>query len=118
MPLLSQLTVPSPATTQSAIPAIAALAGATASTDAHREMNSILLKYMRSEDAHTRLATAQCERALTERLGEEWLVLLPEMLPFISEAREDDDESVEREVQRWITEMEGVLGEDLEPMLQ
>jgi U3 small nucleolar RNA-associated protein 10 len=40
------------------------------------------------------------------------------MLPFISELREDDDEMVERETQRWISAVEGILGEDLEGMLQ
>ena len=81
-------------------------------------MNTILLKYLRAEEAHTRLAVVKCEQSLTKRLGEEWLALLPEMLPFISEAREDDDEGVERETQRWITAMEQILGEDLEGMLQ
>ena len=81
-------------------------------------MNTILLKYMRAEESHTRLATVLCEQALTRRLGEEWLGLLPEMLPFISELREDDDEMVERETQRWITGVEEVLGESLEGMLQ
>jgi hypothetical protein len=33
------------------------------------------------------------EQALTEQLGEEWLALLPEMLPYISELMEDEDES-------------------------
>jgi U3 small nucleolar RNA-associated protein 10 len=81
-------------------------------------MNAILLKYMRAESASTRLATVLCEQSLTRRLGEEWLALLPEMLPFISELREDDDEIVERETQRWIGMVEEVLGEDLEGMLQ
>lgn len=81
-------------------------------------MNTILLKYMRSEDTHTRLATVKCEQSLTKKLGEEWLGLLPEMLPFISELREDDDEEVERETQRWINMVEEILGEDLEGMLQ
>ena len=53
-----------------------------------------------------------------QRLDEEWLGLLPEMLPFISELREDDDEMVERETQRWISSVEQILGEDLEGMLQ
>ncbi|PVH97736.1 U3 small nucleolar RNA-associated protein 10 [Periconia macrospinosa] len=122
-PLLSQLTIPPPIDetnplTSHTIPAIIALAAALPSaTDAHRDMNAILLKYMRSESAHTRFATVQCERALTKKLGEEWLGLLPEMLPFISEAREDDDESVERETARWIADVEEILGESLEGML-
>lgn len=73
---------------------------------------------MRAEDAQTRLATVLCERELTKKLGEEWLSLLPEMLPFIAELREDDDEGVERETTRWIAEVEAVLGESLDGMLQ
>jgi U3 small nucleolar RNA-associated protein 10 len=124
-PLLKQLTVDYPADdtplilTESVIPAIIELAAASSSSiDNHRQMNGVLLKYMRSEDAHTRLATVKCEQSLTKRLGEEWLALLPEMLPFISELREDDDEMVERETQRWISMVEEILGEDLEGMLQ
>ena len=64
-----------------------------------------------------RLAAVQCEMSLTEKLGEEWLALLPEMLPFISELQEDDDEKVEREVRRWIVKIEGILGESLDTML-
>ena len=64
-----------------------------------------------------RLAAVQCEMSLTEKLGEEWLALLPEMLPFISELQEDDDEMVEQEVRRWILKIEGTLGESLDTML-
>lgn len=119
-PLLSQLTISTAEQIMThVIPAITELAASsTTSTDNHREMNGVLLKYMRAEEAHTRLATIKCEQALTERLGEEWLGLLPEMLPFISEAREDDDEMVERETQRWISKIEEKLGEDLDAMLQ
>ena len=72
---------------------------------------------MRSDDAAVRLAAVQCEMRLTGKLGEEWLSLLPEMLPFISELQEDDDERVEREVGKWILQIEGILGESLDSML-
>ncbi|KAG9995613.1 hypothetical protein KCU78_g17852, partial [Aureobasidium melanogenum] len=64
------------------------------------------------------LAAVKCEQSLTEKLGEDWLALLPEMLPFISELQEDDDEDVERETTAWIRQMESSLGESLEGMLQ
>ena len=73
---------------------------------------------MRSDRGAVRLAAVQSERVLTERLGEEWLALLPEMLPLISEALEDDDEAVEKEVQKWVLVIEKILGESLNPMLQ
>lgn len=56
--------------------------------------------------------------SLAERLGDEWLSHLPEMLPVIGELQDDDDELVERETGRWIKLVEGVLGESLESMLQ
>ena len=98
--------------------AIAQLAVATDSATHHKELNISILQHMRSDKGASRLAAVQCEIALTEKLGEEWLALLPEMLPFISEGLEDDDEAVEREVQRWIVVIESILGESLDPMLQ
>ncbi|KAF2222501.1 armadillo-type protein [Elsinoe ampelina] len=102
----------------SIIPTIVELASAASSQDHLKELNSELLKMMRSREAHVRLAAVKTERALTERLGEDWLALLPEMLPFIGEVQEDEDEGVEREVLAWIKGIEGVLGESLEGMLQ
>ncbi|PQE03008.1 BP28CT domain-containing protein [Rutstroemia sp. NJR-2017a BVV2] len=99
------------------IPAIVELAAAADSSDHHKELNGMILKHLRSETAGVRLAAVKCEQALTDRLGEEWLSMLPEMLPYISELQEDDDEVVEKETHRWIVKIEGVLGEDLDSML-
>lgn len=100
------------------IPAITELAVATDSAIHYKDMNAVILESMRSDRAGVRLAAVQSERALTDRLGEEWLALLPEMLPFISEALEDDDEAVEKEVQMWVVGIERILRESLSPMLQ
>lgn len=99
------------------IPAITALAASVDSASHYRELNNAILPYMRSDIASIRLAAIQCERSLTNRLGEEWLVLLPEMLPFISELQEDDNEFVEAELQSWIVNIENTLGEKLNSML-
>jgi U3 small nucleolar RNA-associated protein 10 len=104
--------------TEDLVPAIVELAGAADSSDHHKELNGAILKHMRSELASVRLAAVQCQQALTDRLGEEWLSMLPEMLPFISELQEDDDDVVEKETNRWIVKIEGVLGESLDSMLQ
>lgn len=100
------------------VPAVVELASAADSADHHKQLNSAILKSMRSESAGVRLAAVACEHALTDRLGEEWLSMLPEMLPFISELQDDDDEVVERETLRWIVKIEHVLGESLDSMLQ
>ncbi|KAJ5082985.1 U3 small nucleolar RNA-associated protein 10 [Penicillium argentinense] len=110
------------------VPAITELAVAADSTDNHKELNMALMKFLRPSSAPnakstsgdnplTRLAALKTEQALTEQLGEEWLALLPEMLPYISELMEDEDESVEREVRKWVKQIENVLGERLDDML-
>lgn len=104
--------------THDLIPALVELGAAADSQDHHKELNSALLKHLRSESAAVRLAAVKAEQKLTERLGEDWLAMLPEMLPYISELQEDDDEEVERETQRWIVGIEGILGENLDAMLQ
>ncbi|KAI4248891.1 MAG: hypothetical protein L6R40_000903 [Gallowayella cf. fulva] len=100
------------------IPSVTELAVAADSPNHHKVLNATILKYTRSDDPAVRLAAVQCQQSLTNRLGEEWLALLPEMLPFVSELQEDDDETVERETLRWIKKIEDVLGESLTPMLQ
>ncbi|KAI8959149.1 hypothetical protein F5Y11DRAFT_334046 [Daldinia sp. FL1419] len=104
--------------TEDLIPAIVELAAAADSQEHQKELNGALLRHLRSEQASIRLAAVKCEQALTDRLGEEWLSMLPEMLPYISELQEDDDDNVERETHRWIVGIEGVLGESLDAMLQ
>jgi U3 small nucleolar RNA-associated protein 10 len=105
------------------VPAIAELAVAADSPDNHKELNSAIMKFLRpssrkeAENPHTRLTALKVEQSLTERLGEEWLALLPEILPYISELMEDEDEAVEREVRKWIKQIEAVLGEKLDDML-
>ncbi|KAH8673730.1 hypothetical protein BX600DRAFT_410436 [Xylariales sp. PMI_506] len=101
-----------------AAPALVELAAAADSQDHQKELNGALLRHLRSEQGPVRLAAVLCEQRLTERLGEDWLAMLPEMLPYISELQEDDDEDVERETQRWIVGIEGILGENLDAMLQ
>ena len=104
-----------------AVPAITELASVADSADNHKELNAGLMTFLRAtaggDNAHTRFAALKAEQALTEQLGEEWLGLLPEMLPYISELMEDEDERVEREARRWVKQIEDVLGERLDDML-
>ncbi|WPH03565.1 Hypothetical protein R9X50_00644600 [Acrodontium crateriforme] len=121
-PLLHQLSL-APSTPASTLqthllPTITELAAAASSPDHHKSLNTGIMKCMRHDSAAVRLAAVQCERAITTELGFDWLSLLPEMLPFISELQEDDSEDVERETLRWVAQIEGVTGESLEGMLQ
>ncbi|KAK4505512.1 hypothetical protein PRZ48_003475 [Zasmidium cellare] len=104
--------------TEHAIPAIAEFAAAANSPEHHKTLNGIFMSYMRHEDAAVRLAAVKCQRAITEKLNVDWIGLLPEWLPVISELQEDDDGVVERETLRWIQQIEDVTGESLYNMLQ
>ncbi|OLN93949.1 U3 small nucleolar RNA-associated protein 10 [Colletotrichum chlorophyti] len=112
------LHAPSVDLTGELIPAVVELAAAADSQEHQKELNSTILRHLRSEQAAVRLAAVKCQQELTAKLGEEWLSALPEMLPYISELQDDDDEVVERETHRWIVKIEGVLGESLDSMLQ
>ena len=118
-PLLAQLKLTSSRELDSTlISCITSFATATDSPDHLKIINSKILEHLRSDAAKVRLAAIRCEISLTESLGEEWLSLLPEMLPAISEVMEDDDEGVEKEVRKWAKQIEGILGESLDDMLQ
>lgn len=103
---------------ESLIPAVVELASATDSSEHHKELNTRLLKLVRSEEGGVRLAVVKCQQQLTDRLGGEWLRNLVEMAIAIRELQDDDDEVVERENKRWIVAIEKTLGESLDTMLQ
>ncbi|MCJ1314541.1 snoRNA-binding rRNA-processing protein utp10 [Agyrium rufum] len=103
---------------QELLPTIVALAERTSAPDQHKTLNAGILAHFRSEDARTRLAAVELQIAITTAMGDEWLALLSEMLPFIAEALEDSDEDVEMEVRAWRRKIEEILGEDITEMLQ
>ena len=120
-PVLSQLSV---AHKHAALPpliinAIVELAcTCTGSDEQLKAIHSVVLKSMRSEVAEVRMAAVKTEMEFYRRLGEEWLGMLPETVPYIAELLEDDEEDIERETQRLIKLVEEYLGEgELEAML-
>ena len=50
-------------------------------------------------------------------VGEEYIVMLPESIPFLSELMEDDSAEVEALCQKVVKEIEDVSGEDLQEYL-
>lgn len=51
---------------------------------------------------------------LASKLGEDYLPLLPETVPFLSELLEDEDTEVERQCQKSVQELEKILDEPLQ----
>jgi U3 small nucleolar RNA-associated protein 10 len=50
---------------------------------------------------------------VAHKLGEDFLPLLPETVPFLAELLEDEEESVESACQKAVQNLEEVLGEPL-----
>uniref|UniRef100_A0A672FD37 HEAT repeat-containing protein 1 n=1 Tax=Salarias fasciatus TaxID=181472 RepID=A0A672FD37_SALFA len=51
---------------------------------------------------------------VASKLKENYMVLLPETIPFLAELMEDECEEVEQQVQKVVQEMENILGEPLQ----
>jgi U3 small nucleolar RNA-associated protein 10 len=81
-------------------------------------MNHALLMLTRSSAPVVRLASLQIELALFEELGQQYLALLPETIPFIHEAMEDAQVEVEQACQQLIKLIETLTGESMESYLQ
>jgi len=79
--------------------------------------HKVLLK-SRSPLAHVRLASLYVVKEFYNRLAEEFLVLLPETIPFLAELLEDDDENVEKACQELVADIEQLLGEPIKKYFQ
>lgn len=65
-----------------------------------------------------KIAAVMTLKAIYERLGEEWLSMLPQLVPVVAELLEDEDETVESEVRKdLVPVIESVLGESLDRYL-
>ena len=102
-------------------PAIVQLAvavqGSTGSTILWKPLNYHLLMHTRHDSPSVRFAALTVAQALVERLGEEYLTLVPETLPFVVEVLEDMDEQVESAARSLVAALECLLGESLNEYL-
>ncbi|KAI5783691.1 armadillo-type protein [Geopyxis carbonaria] len=94
------------------VTALVELAAATVGgDDCAKQINAAMLREMRSEEAERREEALRVLRGIYDRVGEEWLPLLPETLPVLAECMEDEEEGVEREAQRVVAAVEVWVGE-------
>ena len=71
----------------------------------------------RSEKVRSRILGLKIVKYLVENLREEYLVLLPETIPFLGELLEDVEPSVKSLAQEILKEMETMSGESLRQYL-
>ncbi|KAI1320098.1 HEAT repeat-containing protein 1 [Mortierella claussenii] len=96
------------------VPCLGQLA-VTLSNDAlWKPLNYQVLLKTREEDKQIRLSALKVLQELYKRLGEEFLILLPETIPFLAELMEDDDHEVEALTQQVIADIEVYLGGSLQ----
>ncbi|KAJ2200361.1 snoRNA-binding rRNA-processing protein utp10, partial [Coemansia sp. RSA 521] len=83
---------------------------ATAGNDAMWKMlNQFVMLKSRSDFACVRHGALLVLQACYEKLGEEYLILLPETIPYLAELLEDDDSRVERATHETIRLIESYL---------
>uniref|UniRef100_A0ACB8GBL6 HEAT repeat-containing protein 1 n=2 Tax=Sphaerodactylus townsendi TaxID=933632 RepID=A0ACB8GBL6_9SAUR len=101
-------------TTVYLIPCIARFAIAMADDSLWKPLNYQILLKMRHASPKVRFAALLALLELAEKIRENYMVLLPESIPFLAELMEDECEEVEHQCQKTIQQLEVILGESLQ----
>ncbi|ROL40980.1 HEAT repeat-containing protein 1 [Anabarilius grahami] len=100
--------------TKNLVPCIGQFAIAMGDDSQWKVLNYQILLKMRHSSPKVRFSALVMLLELASKLKENYMVLLPETIPFLAELMEDECEEVEHQVQKVIHEMENVLGESLQ----
>ncbi|XP_029933931.1 HEAT repeat-containing protein 1 isoform X2 [Myripristis murdjan] len=96
------------------LPCIAQFAVAMGDDTQWKALNYQILLKTRHASSKVRFSSLLMLTELAAKLRENYMVLLPETVPFLAELMEDECEEVEHQVQKVIQEMENILGEPLQ----
>lgn len=77
-----------------------------------------VLMASRSENAKERRRSLEVVVRLVDRLGEEYVILLPEAMPFLAELLEDPELHIQNETRKLLHKLEELTGENLEEYLK
>ncbi|KAF3823874.1 hypothetical protein GH733_006878 [Mirounga leonina] len=100
--------------TKHLIPCVAQFSVAMADDSLWKPLNYQILLKTRDSSPKVRFAALITVLALAEKLKENYIVLLPESIPFLAELMEDECEEVEHQCQKTIQQLEAILGEPLQ----
>ncbi|XP_004712243.1 HEAT repeat-containing protein 1 [Echinops telfairi] len=100
--------------TKHLIPCIGQFSVAVADDSLWKPLNYQILLKTRDSSPKVRFAALITVLALAEKLKENYIVLLPESIPFLAELMEDECEEVEHQCQKTIQQLEVILGEPLQ----
>lgn len=96
---------------------LASLAAAAGNEQLWKPLNFAILEACGHKRSEVRRAGISCLLSIIETIGEEYMVLLPECLPVISELLEDD-EDIASMAKECVRQGEELLGESLEDSLR
>uniref|UniRef100_A0A673MT98 HEAT repeat-containing protein 1 n=1 Tax=Sinocyclocheilus rhinocerous TaxID=307959 RepID=A0A673MT98_9TELE len=100
--------------TKHLVPCMAQFAVAMGDDSQWKVLNYQILLKTRHSSPKVRFSALVMLLELACKLRENYMVLLPETIPFLAELMEDECEEVEQQVQKVIHEMETILGEPLQ----
>ncbi|XP_066521731.1 HEAT repeat-containing protein 1 [Hoplias malabaricus] len=100
--------------TQHLVPCVAQFSVAMGDDSQWKVLNYQILLKTRHSSPKVRFSALLMLLELAGKLRENYMVLLPETIPFLAELMEDECEEVEHQVQKVIQEMETILGEPLQ----
>ncbi|XP_039278658.1 HEAT repeat-containing protein 1 [Nilaparvata lugens] len=95
------------------IPCLANLAKCLSDDSLWKKFNYEILLKTQHENAKVRLGAVKAVCEVAKKLGDSYLPLLPESIPFLAELLEDEEEEVERTCRSVVQDMEAVLGEQI-----
>lgn len=98
-------------------PCVANLAWAAKSDLLWKPLHYAVLMKSRSDAPAVRLATLKTVEKCYQVIGDEFLAMLPESIPFLAELMEDTDADVERTCHQVIKQIEEISGESLDQYL-
>ncbi|KAK3840885.1 MAG: hypothetical protein J3R72DRAFT_169855 [Linnemannia gamsii] len=96
------------------VPCLGQLAVTLSNDSLWKPLNYQVLLKTREDNKQIRLSALRVLQEFYKRLGEEFLILLPETIPFLAELMEDDDHEVEALTQQVIADIEVYLGGSLQ----
>lgn len=96
---------------------LTSLAAAAGNEQLWKPLNFAVLEACGHKRSEVRKAGISCLLSIIETIGEEYMVLLPECLPVLSELLEDDDE-IAGMAKECVRQGEELLGESLEDSLR
>ncbi len=103
----------------SIVDCLTALAAAAGNEQLWKPLNHLILEACANESrSEVRRAGISCLLRVIRTIGDEYMVLLPECLPVLSELLEDSDEEIVALAQECVAVGEELLGESLQESLR